>query len=177
MNDIPLYGNEPRVRVSNNATTWQEIELKVYSYDEINRTEFWEFIQFAIEGFARLSESISGKKSPEDAVPWKLLKEKWHFLPKGFDDGTPKWSFQLLKQVFDVIKSVDPKVKIDWEQKEVVTCRTQDQTEKQFWLRVHTKKSDVIQLEINDKTNQPSPIEIEENKFDEQALKSLLKGK
>ncbi|MDR3110882.1 MAG: ATP-binding cassette domain-containing protein [Planctomycetaceae bacterium] len=176
MQDIPLYGNEPRVRVTNNTTTWQEIELKVYSYDEINRTEFWEFIQFAIEGFARLSESINGKKSPEDAVPWKLLKEKWHFLPKGFDNGNPKWSFQLLKQIFAVVKSVDPQVKIDWEQKDVVICRTQDQTDKQFWLRVHTKNSDAIQLEVNNK-NKITSITIEENKFNEQALKSLLKKK
>ena len=44
MPDLPLYGTEPRVRCRNLRGPWQEIELRVHGYDEIDRPEFWKFV-------------------------------------------------------------------------------------------------------------------------------------
>ena len=40
MPELPLYGREPRVRCKNLRGPWQEVELRVHDYDEIDRPEF-----------------------------------------------------------------------------------------------------------------------------------------
>ncbi|MBQ4202231.1 MAG: excinuclease ABC subunit A, partial [Thermoguttaceae bacterium] len=49
--EIPLYGTLPRVKFEN-IGPWQEIELKVFSLSEIDRPEFWNFINLAVERFS-----------------------------------------------------------------------------------------------------------------------------
>ena len=38
--ELPLYGTQPRVRCKNLRGPWQEVELRVYSYEEIDRKQF-----------------------------------------------------------------------------------------------------------------------------------------
>ncbi len=40
MPDLPLYGTEPRVKCRNLTGPWQEIEVRVHGYEEIDRPEF-----------------------------------------------------------------------------------------------------------------------------------------
>jgi excinuclease ABC subunit A len=111
---VPIYSTEPRVKVQRLTIHWQEIELLICSYDEIDRPEFYEFLDTAIQGFNQYIKSSgksppqtidlspeklmedslwnsSGKlsdnprkKSPDDYLPWCVLGEKWHLLRRGF---------------------------------------------------------------------------------------------
>jgi excinuclease ABC subunit A len=80
MPDLPLYGREPRTKCRNLRGPWQEVELRVHGYDEIDRPEFWEFVDAAVAGFGRFTEQVIRK--PEDLMPWKALGRKWHFIDR-----------------------------------------------------------------------------------------------
>jgi len=151
MEDIPLYGTESRARI-NNATQGplQEVEIRVHSYDEIDRTEFWDFLETAIKGFAKFTTNV--KSSPEDIAPWRVLKEKWHFTPKGFVGGTtPVWSYPLLEEVFAILKSVAPDATPNWSNKVIVPFVLPDH--KKSWAAVCTKHVSGIYLELFVKKN------------------------
>ena len=67
MPDLPLYGTEPRVKVRSLRGPWQEIELRVHGYSEIDRPEFWSFVDQAVGGFGKFasrSSSIPTSCSP-----------------------------------------------------------------------------------------------------------------
>ena len=85
MPDLPLYGTEPRVRVRNLRGPWQEIELRVHGYEEIDRPEFWKFVDEAVAGFGRFSQRV--EQHADILQPWKQLGRKWHFARKGFPVG------------------------------------------------------------------------------------------
>ncbi|MCL2349499.1 MAG: ATP-binding cassette domain-containing protein [Planctomycetaceae bacterium] len=150
MPDIPLYGTEPRTRVNNTNGPFQEIELRVHSYDEIDRPEFREFLETAIQGFAKFMNKV--KSEPNQLTPWRLLKEKWHFTPKGFVGGTsPVWDYPLLEEVFALLKSVAPDAIPTWTNKVLVPFHLPNV--KKAWAIVHTKRVDGIYLELSVKKN------------------------
>ncbi|MCL2119164.1 MAG: ATP-binding cassette domain-containing protein [Planctomycetaceae bacterium] len=151
MEDIPLYGTEPRTRV-NNAThgPYQEVELRVHSWHEIDRPEFWHFLETAIRGFAKFLTKV--KSSPEEITPWRVLKEKWHFLPKGFVGGTtPVWSYPLLEEIFSMVKTAAPDAEPNWSNKVLVPFTLPGG--KRSWVIVNTKRVDGIYLELYVKKN------------------------
>ena len=41
MPDLPIYGNEPRVKCKNLRGPWQEVQLAVHAWDEIDTPAFW----------------------------------------------------------------------------------------------------------------------------------------
>ena len=85
MPDLPLYGTEPRVRCRNLRGPWQEVELRVHGYDEIDRQEFWEFVDRAVAGFGTFTEKVQAKS--DILHPWKQLGRTWHLARKGFPIG------------------------------------------------------------------------------------------
>jgi excinuclease ABC subunit A len=151
MEDIPLYGTEPRTKVNNSPhAPFQDIELRVHSWDEIDRPEFWAFLETAIKGFAKFITQV--KSSPEDVTPWRVLKEKWHFLPKGYVGGTtPVWSYSLLEEIFAMLKTAAPDAEPNWSNKVLVPFTLPGG--KRSWAIVHTKRVDGIYLELYVKKN------------------------
>ncbi|HBT75399.1 MAG TPA: excinuclease ABC subunit A, partial [Planctomycetaceae bacterium] len=151
MPDIPLYGTEPRVRVQSGTGPWQEIELKVHSYAEIDRREFQDFLELAITGFEKFSD---GKKSnPAELMPWKILKEKWHFLPKGLLGGSrAKWDYSLLKDVFALLDGIAPEARVVWTNKMLVPYYLGAEVKTGGrvlpWVIVHTKRAEAVQLDL-----------------------------
>src|SRR6185295_13277077 len=49
--DLPVYGHGPRVTCKNLRGPWQEVQLQVHALDEVDRPEFWKFLQTAVAGF------------------------------------------------------------------------------------------------------------------------------
>jgi excinuclease ABC subunit A len=66
--DLPIYGNEPRVKVKSMRGPWQEVEIRVHSLDEIDTPEFWSFLEEAVGGFFRFTEKAA--VDPESISPW-----------------------------------------------------------------------------------------------------------
>ena len=85
MPDLPLYGTEPRVKCKNLRGPWQEVELQVHGFDEIDTPEFWKFLDEAVAGFDKFADRV--RQNPDDVMPWKVLGQKWHFARKGFPPG------------------------------------------------------------------------------------------
>jgi excinuclease ABC subunit A len=152
MDAIPLYGTEPRVRVQRIHGPWQEIELKVHSMSEVDRPEFWGFLDLAIREFTKFTKKA--EKSPNDLMPWKVLGEKWHFLAKGLVGGERLlWDVSLLRKIFDIIKVVSPDARAVWTNKVLVPLyldgtKRKVEGRKLPWVVVHTKRVDGVYLEI-----------------------------
>ena len=77
MDEIPLYGNDSRVKCKNLAGPWQEVEIRAHQLEELNLTEFWDFVADAVKGFEFHTER--SEENIENLMPWKKLGQKWHF--------------------------------------------------------------------------------------------------
>ncbi|HZL87342.1 MAG TPA: excinuclease ABC subunit UvrA, partial [Pirellulaceae bacterium] len=43
--DLPIYGNEPRVKVKSSHGPWQEVEIRAHTLEEIDTPDFWSFVE------------------------------------------------------------------------------------------------------------------------------------
>ena len=145
MPELPLYGTEPRVRCRNLRGPWQEIELRVHGYDEINRKEFWDFVDRAVEGFAKFAEKVHAKS--DILQPWKQLGRTWHFARRGFALGkTVRWEAEVLEDLFELLAEVAPAGQFLWNNKQVVPVYVPEQHAP--WAAVQTKKTDAVHLHL-----------------------------
>ena len=143
MPELPLYGTEPRVRCKNLRGPWQEIDLRVHGYQEIDRPEFWKFIDEAIAGFGQFTNRI--RQRPEDLMPWKALGRKWHLLRRGFPAGkTVQWEPTVLEELLELLAEIAPHGQFLWNNKQLVPLYVPQQ--KEPWASVLTKKCDAVHL-------------------------------
>ncbi len=151
MPDLPLYGTQPRVRARNLRGPWQEIELRVYDYAEIDHAEFWEFVDEAVAGFARFSERV--QQDPKAILqPWKQLGRKWHFARRGFRPGAKiAWDAEVLEELIELLAETAPEAQILWNNKQVVPFYVPEQREP--WAAVQTKKTDAVYLSLSGPKN------------------------
>ncbi|GAB6185507.1 excinuclease ABC subunit UvrA [Thermopirellula anaerolimosa] len=103
--DVPVYGTENRTKVTL-IRPRQEIELGILFRSEIDRPEFWQFLDQAIEGYFRIGE---GGGSVGDALrPWGKLGLAWHTSPRGFlNRKRPKWDVALVEQALGLLSNLD----------------------------------------------------------------------
>ena len=100
--DLPIYGNEPRVKCKNLRGPWQEVQFAVHSLDEIDTPAFWKFLEDAVAGFQKFTQRMD--QSPEDIMPWKVLGQKWHFSRKGFPPGKHvDWPAEVLEELCELL--------------------------------------------------------------------------
>ncbi|MCC6123534.1 MAG: excinuclease ABC subunit UvrA [Pirellulales bacterium] len=145
MPDLPLYGTEPRVKCRNLSGPWQEIELRVHDFREIDRPEFWTFLDAAIAGFGRFAQKVQFQS--DILQPWKQLGEKWHYSRKGFPIGRKiYWDEKVLPKLIELLQKIAPDGKIVWENKQVVPILVPEQ--KETWAAVQTKKLDAVYLHL-----------------------------
>ena len=143
MPDLPLYGTEPRVKCANLRGPWQEIELRVHAYQEIDRPEFWEFVDQAVAGFRAVTEHV--RQNPEELMPWRVLGRRWHFLRKGFlQGGPPRWEPAVLERLCKMLERVAPGCRFHWQNKVVVPVHVPKRESP--WAMLITKKPDAVHL-------------------------------
>jgi excinuclease ABC subunit A len=145
LEDIPVYGNASRIKVSNSIPGIQEVEFKLHSYKEIDRPEFWSFLETAIGSFLNKIERLDAKI--DDETPWAKLGQKWHFMQKGFSSGSIEWDMQVLKRLHEVLLEVAPDGNFQWTNKQVVHLFLPEQ--KQPWVSIQTKKPEAVWLQIS----------------------------
>jgi excinuclease ABC subunit A len=145
MPDLPLYGTEPRVRCRNLRGPWQEIEVRVHGYEEIDRPEFWRFVDEAVAGFARFSQRV--EHHADVLAPWKQLGRKWHFSRRGFPlGGSVEWDTEVLEELMELLTEAAPGGQWLWNNKQVVPLYLPGQREP--WAAVQTKKLDAVYLTL-----------------------------
>ena len=145
MPELPLYGTEPRVKVRGLRGPWQEIELRVHSYSEIDRPEFWEFVDQAVGGFGKYAKEAQEKT--DILQPWKQLGRKWHFARRGFPlGGKVQWEMEVLEELVELLNETAPYGQLLWNNKQVVPLYVPQQREP--WAAVQTKKLDAVYLHL-----------------------------
>jgi excinuclease ABC subunit A len=145
MDELPVYGNEPRVKCKNLRGPWQEVEVRVHSLEEIDTPEFWQFVEEAVEGFRRFTERADA--NPEDLMPWRKLGERWHFARRGFPPGKRiKWAPQVLEELFDLLRETASDGQFLWNNQQVVHLFVPEQ--KEPWATVWTKRPEEVRLTL-----------------------------
>ena len=154
--EIPLYGTKPRVRVTPKYR-WQEIEIRPHSWKEIDRKEFWDFFETCIREF---SGFVEGKVEPKDLMPWKVLGKTWHSMARGLIGGKDLlWDLSLLAELFDKIEKTAPDLRAVWTNKVLVPFYRPAPRRRTFAAKtpdrrvlpdivVHTKRVDAIYVDV-----------------------------
>lgn len=163
MDDLPKYGNDPRLKCKNLSGPWQEIELRIHSLDEINHDGFWSFVDEAIEGFFK--EYEAAEFNVEDHTPWKVLGRKWHLSTKGFSGRNKvQWNQGVLESLIEMLERVEPNGTFNWSNQQIVhlTADGGDQP----WATVYTKRPEAVKLSLRGPKGSASLGEIVEMGMD-----------
>ena len=146
MDELPVYGNQPRVKCKSIRGPWQEVEIRAYSYDEIDQPAFWEFLEAAVRGFEKLTTRAA--ENPEDLMPWKKLGRKWHFARRGFPPGKKvKWQTSLLEDLCELLIDVaGEESQFLWNNQQLVHLYIPGQ--RQPWATLHTKRPASLDLSL-----------------------------
>jgi excinuclease ABC subunit A len=146
MEDIPAYGRQDRVKCKNLQGPFQEVQIAVHSFDEVNRPAFWAFLEQAVEGFKKHTHRV--EKNPEDLMPWKVLGQKWHLARKGFAPGKKVvWPVELLEELLELVSDTAPGGQFLWNNKVLVHYIPKDRSE--TWATVVTKRASNVELVLN----------------------------
>ncbi|MFO0876917.1 MAG: excinuclease ABC subunit UvrA [Gemmataceae bacterium] len=123
LNETPgleIYGNEPRVWVTNHKGPWQTVVVKPHRLSEIDTPAFREFLREAAESFHETIGRLATR--PEDLMPWKLNGERWHLSDKGFPPSKKiRWDRSLLARLVKLIQKIEPDIAITWTSRDAIT--------------------------------------------------------
>jgi len=148
MDELPVYGNQPRVRCKNLRGPWQEVEVRAYSLDEIDKPEFWSFLEEAVGSFRKLTTAIN----PEDMMPWKKLGQKWHLMRKGFPPGKRiLWSTEVLEELCELLSDIAPGGQFLWNNQQLVHFIPKGRREP--WASLLTKRLESLDLVLSSPKN------------------------
>ncbi len=154
LNDIPeieSYGRTPRVKCKNLRAPFQEVEIRAYSWEEIDTPQFWKFLEQAVTGFRKFTDRTP--QDPEDVMPWKVLGRKWHLARKGFPPGKkPAWNIEVLEELLELLGDVasatgDSQPQFLWNNQQVINLMIPQQ--RQPWATVTTKQLAGVDLVLN----------------------------
>jgi excinuclease ABC subunit A len=90
---------------------------------------------------------------PEDLMPWKVNGERWHLGEKGFPPGKKlKWDRNLLPRLLELVRAVEPKIDIGWENRVAISLRVPGIT--RAWAQWRTKDADCLDCRFLGKKGQ-----------------------
>ncbi|MBW3598876.1 MAG: ATP-binding cassette domain-containing protein, partial [Planctomycetes bacterium] len=140
---VEAYSNEPRVKVKNLRGPWQEVQIAAHALDEIDRPEFWSFLERAVAAFGKIAERKEA--SIEDHMPWKKLGRVWHLSRKGFPPGrTIRWDAEVLEDLLDLLMEAAPEGEFLWSNQQLVHYIPAGRREP--WASIQTKKTECLNL-------------------------------
>ncbi|MCA9134801.1 MAG: hypothetical protein KDA45_16650 [Planctomycetales bacterium] len=144
LQEVELYGNEPRVKAKATGA-WMELELQPHSLAEIDTPQFWNWLQTAAAAFlGKTSPTVeivgaADSADPKQQLPWRVLKQRWHSLRKGFPPGrTVVWPAETLSVFIQAVHQSAGGGKWRWD--EQTTARYCLPGESEPWIVLHTKR-------------------------------------
>ncbi|MCA9191512.1 MAG: excinuclease ABC subunit UvrA [Planctomycetales bacterium] len=149
MEEIEMYGNEPRVR-ARLAGQWMELELRPHSLAEIDTTQFWKWLDDAALAFlGKTAPTVAA--APIDAskqMPWKILKQRWHSLRKGFPPGRSiVWPAETLSVFIQSVHQATGDGRWRWD--EATAARYVLPGVDEPWIVLHTKRPEGLIAVLN----------------------------
>jgi excinuclease ABC subunit A len=143
MKEIPVYSSEPRVRVRNLKTAWQEVTIQVWKKSEIDTPAFRKFLAKALQSCLQLSNAEAA--NPEDLMPWKKLGRRWHELRKGLPDRSDSpWDFEVIDQLLPIVEQTFKDFVVDYGFRSKITWSHPNGGG--VAVELHTKRSDGVDL-------------------------------
>ena len=145
MDELPIYSNDARVKVKSAKGPWQEVEVRAFSFEEMDTPGFWKFVEEAVAGFSKVEERK--ELNLDDHTPWKKLGQKWHFLRKGFPPGKKvRWQTEVLEELYELLQEVAPDTQFLWNNQVVVRVYLKDR--RTPWAGIVTKKPEALVLSL-----------------------------
>ncbi|NLX55306.1 MAG: excinuclease ABC subunit UvrA [Planctomycetaceae bacterium] len=145
LEEVPLYGNEPRVKCRSLRGPWQEIQITAHSWAEIDTPEFWSFVEEAVAGFQEYTQLTELKL--EDHMPWKKLGQRWHFLRKGFSPGKRiLWEVEVWEELYELLRQCAPDGQFLWNNQVLVHLVLKSQREP--WITICTKRCESLDMTL-----------------------------
>ncbi|MBP90824.1 MAG: excinuclease ABC subunit A [Planctomycetaceae bacterium] len=145
MDELPIYSNDPRAKVKSAKGPWQEVEVRAFSWEEIDTPGFWKFVEEAVAGFSKVEERK--ELNLDDHTPWKKLGQKWHFMRKGFPPGKKvRWEPAVLEELYDLLQEVAPGSQFLWNNQVLVRMYLKDRRDP--WAGIVTKKPEALVLSL-----------------------------
>ncbi len=150
MEQVEMYGNEPRIRAKA-AGAWMELELRPHLLAEIDTADFWKWLQDASTVFlgktAPVAENVEST-DPKKQMPWRILKQRWHSLRKGFPPGrTVVWPAETLSVFIQAVHQSAGGGKWRWD--EQTTARYFLPGNSEPWIVLHTKRPEGLIAVLN----------------------------
>jgi excinuclease ABC subunit A len=150
MQGIELYGNEPRVRAKA-AGTWMELELRPHSLAEIDTPQFWKWLHEAGTCFLGKTSPVPETVEtgdPKNHMPWKVLKQRWHSLRKGFPPGrTIVWPAETLSVFIQAVHHAAGGGRWRWDEQSCARYTFPGASEP--WIVLHTKRPEGLIAVLN----------------------------
>ena len=138
--ELPIYGNEPRVTCKGIGRGWQEVQILAHRLDEFPAGAFDSFLDDAVEAFA------SSVRHPQSDRPDNAGRV-WHFTRRGFPDGADvHWDPGLLKELFQIVQLAAGQAQIEWNHEQAVHVFVNGQPA--AWATLFTKMPDTIALRL-----------------------------
>ncbi len=150
LESVELYGNEPRVKAKL-AGAWMELEIRPHTLAEIDTAQFWKWLNDA--GSAFLGKTFPQAQTiessdPSKSMPWRILKQRWHSLRKGFPPGrTIVWPAETLSVFIQAIHQSAGGGKWRWD--EQTTARYFLPGNSEPWIVLHTKRPEGLIAVLN----------------------------
>ncbi|MCC7335729.1 MAG: excinuclease ABC subunit UvrA [Pirellulaceae bacterium] len=141
MQEVEMYGNEPRV-TARATGAWMELEIRPHTLAEIDSPKFWRWLRDASSAFLGKTtptpETVESS-DPKQHAPWRVLKQRWHSLRKGFPPGrTVVWPAETLSVFIQSVHQAAGGGKWRWD--EQTTARYFLPGNSQPWIVLHTKR-------------------------------------
>jgi excinuclease ABC subunit A len=144
MNEIPVYGREPRVKARDLKSAWQEVSIKVWKKSEIDTPAFRKFVDEAVRSYLKLAQAEA--VNPEDLMPWKKLGRKWHLMQKGLPQNSRgQWEFRVVEQLLPIVEKAFSGCEADYGIRGKVLWSG---AEGRPAAELHTKRSDGVELVV-----------------------------
>jgi len=141
LEEVQAYSREPRVKVRNLKTAWQEVTVKVWKKAEIDNAAFRKFLKQALKSY--LGQSTREAANPEDLMPWKQLGRKWHSMKKGLPaSGRVAWEFEALETLLPLLESLLSPFDVDFGVRSKINWTRR--SDGALVAELHTKRSDGI---------------------------------
>jgi excinuclease ABC subunit A len=170
LSNVEQYGNEPRIRAKA-AGAWMELEIRPHTLDEIDTAKFWQWLTDASTVFLGKTSPVAASSEelePKDQKPWKILKQRWHSLRKGFPPGrTVVWPAETLSVFIQAVHQAAGGGRWRWD--EATNARYVLPGHKEPWITLHTKRPEGLIAVLNGprgfdagdlKASSPVPLQV-----------------
>jgi len=118
-NDLPIYGNEPRVKIRPHPGDTDRIRILIHDEAEVASKGFRDFLKTATRCYLTFVRSLA--RDVARAQPWRVDGKAWHLSQKSLSPTQPpQWNPMTLVELIGRMSRVRTDLTADWARKSAV---------------------------------------------------------